>query len=360
MLPPLTVLCVDDEKSILDTLQDQLRYAFAQEIQIEIAESGEEALEVAAEVEEEQGHLGLVISDYIMPGLKGDELLIQLHERFPQTRKIMLTGQSSLEAVGNSVNRAALYRYLTKPWEAEDLLLTVRSALLGFRRDKELESKILAFEKFLPRSFLNMLGVRDYEDMARSQGRERTMTILFCDIRSFTSLSEGMSAQQAFDFVNAYLAVMGPAIRTQGGVVDKYIGDGIMALFENADDGLNAALAMQDALKNFNLQRIQAFEPAISIGIGLNTGPVILGTIGESGRLQTTVLGDHVNLASRVESMTKNFEASILLTESTWNEVSRPELYRVQPLARVHVTGRKSAVMLFDLQGRMESHDSRV
>ena len=132
------ILCVDDEKMILDSLYYQLRQYLGNSYQIETAETGEEAIELLAELHQEQKEISLIICDQIMPGLKGDELLIKIHDQSPQILKILLTGQSSLETVANAVNYANLYRYIAKPWDSVDLCMTITEALRSYDQSKQL------------------------------------------------------------------------------------------------------------------------------------------------------------------------------------------------------------------------------
>ncbi|MDX2305439.1 MAG: response regulator [Microscillaceae bacterium] len=129
------ILCIDDESIILRSLRTELRDALDQEHFIEVAESGQEALDIARELFEDGLHLEVVICDYIMPDIKGDEVLAQIHKVFPQSRKIMLTGQSSIEGITNAINQANLYRFIAKPWDPEDMLLTVKEAVKSYRND---------------------------------------------------------------------------------------------------------------------------------------------------------------------------------------------------------------------------------
>ncbi|VXD17233.1 response regulator [Planktothrix paucivesiculata] len=134
----LAILCVDDEPVILESLKEQLKRHLPQNYELESAESGEEALEVIAELYQEGLEVALVISDQIMSGLQGDELLIQLHQNYPQMLKIMLTGQADVQSVGNVVNQASLYRYISKPWDETDLILTVQEALRRYTQEQQL------------------------------------------------------------------------------------------------------------------------------------------------------------------------------------------------------------------------------
>ena len=132
------IVCVDDQKLVLIGLRDQLIRLVGDEYAIQLAESGKEALEIFAELEREGMEIPLVICDQIMPKMRGDELLIALHARYPKTRKILLTGDASMDAVINAVNGANLYRYISKPWDEEDLGLTVREAIRSYFQDKQL------------------------------------------------------------------------------------------------------------------------------------------------------------------------------------------------------------------------------
>ena len=146
------ILCVDDEALVLTSLRDQLVRYFGSQQRIELAESGEEALEVIEELKTEGFELPIIITDQIMPGMKGDELLTAVHERYPKALKIFLTGQADAQAVGNAVNRANLYRYLSKPWDEEDLRLTVGTALQSYDQEKELAEKNDLLEKLYHRA----------------------------------------------------------------------------------------------------------------------------------------------------------------------------------------------------------------
>lgn len=129
------ILCVDDEKIVLESLRGELEGKFPEPYALEFAESGDEALEVIEDLLADDDELVLVVTDYIMPGLKGDEVLAKVYEKSPDTRQIMLTGQANLEGITNAINNAKLYRYISKPWEKSDLLLTIREALKSHEQE---------------------------------------------------------------------------------------------------------------------------------------------------------------------------------------------------------------------------------
>ncbi|NET31844.1 MAG: response regulator [Cyanothece sp. SIO1E1] len=143
----LAILCVDDQKEVLESLTEQLKRHLADACEIEAAESGEEALETFADLQAEGLEVALVITDHIMPGMKGDELLIQLHARYPKVLQVMLTGQASTRELGNVVNAANLYRYIAKPWDETDLILTAREALRSYVQDKQLAEQNEALQR---------------------------------------------------------------------------------------------------------------------------------------------------------------------------------------------------------------------
>ncbi|NER37626.1 MAG: response regulator [Oscillatoria sp. SIO1A7] len=137
----LAIVCVDDEPIVLESLKEQLKRKFGEDYYIEVAESGEEALEIVQELQEDEIEIALIISDQIMPEMKGDELLKKVHNKLPQTLKILLTGQATAEAIGTAVNEANLYRYIAKPWNEQDLSFTVMEAIRSYVQDQKLAAK---------------------------------------------------------------------------------------------------------------------------------------------------------------------------------------------------------------------------
>jgi PAS domain S-box-containing protein len=143
----LGILCIDDQEVVLESLSEQLKRYLGDEYNIETAQSGGEALELIEELREEGIEIAVIIADQIMPGMKGDELLVEMHAKYPNTLKIMLTGQASAESVGRAINAANLYRYIPKPWEENDLLLTVKEALRRYVQEKQLAEQNEALKK---------------------------------------------------------------------------------------------------------------------------------------------------------------------------------------------------------------------
>lgn len=639
------IICIDDEPTILDSLKIQLKKALKDEYIIETAEGGEEALDLLAELIDDEYEVALVVSDYLMPNMRGDELLTRIHEVSPKTIKIMLTGQADLEAVANTINNAKLYRYIAKPWQSEDLKLTVKEAVNSYIQDKKLaeqnaqlqqmnqsleqlnrvqaaliaqlhenESRLRqfleampvgvgvldalgkvyyinrkakeifgkgivpgisseqlsevyqvykaghdreypphelpivralngesamaddleihrggkiiplevwatpiynakgniayaintlqniterkqaqealkkaeqkyrrifenalegifqttidgryisanpalaqiygydspeelmttvtniqhqlyvdphrrtefvtlmqqysavskfesmvcrkdgsiiwisenartvydatgeplyyqgfveditdrkqaeaermrftnelfqlnqAFSRFVPRQFLQLLDKKSLVDVQLGDQVQQEMSVLFSDIRDFTALSESMTPQENFNFINAYLSRMEPAIIENQGFIDKYIGDAIMALFGgSADDAVRAGIAMMQRLTEYNRERIQAGLLPILIGIGINTGSLMLGTVGGQHRMDGTVISDDVNLASRLEGLTKFYRVSLLISQQTLARLRNPMEYSIRFIEKTTVKGKSKAVAVFEV-----------
>ena len=215
---------------------------------------------------------------------------------------------------------------------------------------ERLRSTTAAYSRFVPREFLHLLGIEDIRKIEVGQQVERKMTILFADIRNFTSLSESMSPQENFNFLNAYLVQMEPVIAAHGGFIDKYIGDGIMALFPDSPDAaLRCAQAMLKRLDEYNTGRERAGYRQVKVGIGINTGIVILGTIGGASRMDGTVIGDAVNLAARMERLTKEYGVPILISEYTLYCLDEPDLWSIRFLDRTHVRGKQGTQSVYEV-----------
>jgi adenylate cyclase len=213
------------------------------------------------------------------------------------------------------------------------------------------------FEKFIPYQFLNRMITKGLEEVALGKGERDFITILFSDIRSFTEYSEKMEPEELFAFLNEYLSLMNHEIHKNHGYIDKFIGDAIMALFDHpeADDSsevesaIQTAIGMQESLKTFNLSREKSGQQKIRTGIGIHSGNVMIGTIGSKSRMDFTVLGDNVNLASRIESLTKMFGVDILISETTLRLLKNIENFKIREIDWLMVKGKSKPVGLYEV-----------
>jgi adenylate cyclase len=187
-------------------------------------------------------------------------------------------------------------------------------------------------------------------------GELLTVTLLFSDIRSFTSISETMSAQELVKLLNEYFTEMVTVVMEEGGVVDKYIGDAIMAVFgapvpkaDDAQRAVRAAVRMRHALAVLNEKLVLRGVPAIKTGIGLHTGEVVAGNIGSEARMEYTVIGDAVNLASRLETSTKELGTDVLISDDT--NALLGEEFETRAVREITVKGRAKPVMVYEVIG---------
>ncbi|MEM8639076.1 MAG: adenylate/guanylate cyclase domain-containing protein [Cyanobacteria bacterium P01_G01_bin.54] len=213
-----------------------------------------------------------------------------------------------------------------------------------------LEDLNAAYGHFVPAQFLSLLEKESIIDVQLGDQTEREMTVLFSDIRNFTSISEQMSPAENFRFINDYLSYMEPEIKRYQGFIDKYIGDAIMALFpHSADDALSSAIAMLQALEEYNLDRHKQGLNQLRVGIGVHTGKLMLGTVGSSERMDGTVIGNSVNLAARVEELTKTYGVSLLITHNTMANLSSYQGYDLRFIDRLKARGNTQAIALFEV-----------
>lgn len=511
------IICVDDEPTLLESLEVSLKRFLGNEYLVETASDGEEALELLLELLAEEYEVPLVISDHLMPYMNGDQLLKRIQEISPKTLKILLTGQTDLDAVAKVIEYVNLYRYIPKPWQPEDLQLTIKEAVNSYFQDKKLDEqnaklqqfnqtlaqlnreqaaliaklhenesrlrqfleampvgvtvldgegklcyinqkakevfgkgilpdtcaddlsevyqiyqagtnqeyaaenlpivqalkgevataddlevhqggKIIplevwaipiydakgkvtyainafqditerqkaeterikltrqlfqlnqSFSRFVPHQFLQLLGKKSLVDVQLGDQVQQEMSVLFSNIHEFSTLSESMTPQETFKFINAYLSRLEPVIIDHHGFIDKYIGDGIMALFGgSADHAVKAGIAMLRCLENYNQNRLQSGYLPIQIGIGINTGSLMLGTVGGENRMDGTVISDDVNLASRLEGVTKYYGASLLISQQTLSRLQNPAEYCIRFIEQATVKGKSKPVAVFEI-----------
>lgn len=256
------------------------------------------------------------------------------------------------EEFGLVVEAIAVSRDITARKNAEDALKKAHDELEDRVRARtaELDRTNQAYSRFVPHEFLQFLNRNSILDVRLGDQVQQDMTILFADIRAFTTMSEAMTPQENFSFLNAYLNRVSPVIRQNHGFIDKYIGDAVMALFPHkADDALKAAIAMRQEVLHYNQERRRQNTPPIEVGFGIHTGTLMLGIIGEAERMEGTVISDAVNLASRLERLTKLYGVAILISQDALFSIERPSRYQFRFLDRVQVAGKREAISVFEV-----------
>jgi two-component system sensor histidine kinase ChiS len=330
------ILMVDDEPVNLQVLENFLSQ---EEYEIVTADNGPAALAVL-----EQGFQpDVVLVDVMMPKMTGYELTQQLRSRYPAHKLpiLMLTAKNQVEDLVQGLDSGA-NDYLTKPVSKKELLARLKTHL-------QLSHINIAYGRFVPHEFLRLLNKQSILEVELGDQVERQMSVLFSDIRSFTTITENLLPAESFRFINRYLAHMEPAIQQNGGFIDKFIGDAVMALFpESADDAVASAIEMRRNLEVFNRERQQAGEVPIEIGIGINTGQMRLGTVGGKNRMDGTAISDAVNLAARLETLTKRYQSSVLISHHTIAQMEDPTRYHLRFIDRLQVTGKSRPVAVFE------------
>ncbi|RKZ39022.1 MAG: guanylate cyclase [Gammaproteobacteria bacterium] len=331
------ILVVDDE---LVNLQVLINHLTLQNYAISRATNGIDAL---AEIE--KGYKpDLVLLDVMMPKMTGYEVCRKIREQFPlnELPVLMLTAKNQVSDLVEGLESGA-NDYLTKPISKHELIARIKIHL-------QLSKLNMAYSRFVPRQFLQFLNKESIMEVQLGDQVEKDMSILFSDIRSFTTLSENMTPEDNFRFINSYLSCMEPVIIEHDGFIDKYIGDAVMALFSgSADEALKAGIEMLEQLVGYNEHRLERNYVPIRIGIGINTGSLMLGTVGGHQRMDGTVISDAVNLASRIEGLTKNYDVSLLISHQTYSRLQNPADYAIRMIDKVKVKGKSQLVTVYEV-----------
>ncbi|MEG4232148.1 response regulator [Microcoleus sp. Pol11C3] len=332
------IMLVDDEPANLTLLEELLHlkgYATVSAL------SGHEALSLAR-----TSRPDLILLDIMMPEMDGfDVCEILRKDTALQTVPVIF-----LTALDDDTSRIRGLEmmaddYLTKPFNSRLLLAKVENILqLSQMRSQAVSSQfnqqvkeqskrqIAAaweaneylsekFQLFVPEQILGRIAPQGIESIQLGNVTEEELTILFCDIRGFTAIAESQEARETFEWLNAFFTKMNDCITSHGGFIDKYLGDAIMAVFDkpnsHAMDAIEAAVAMQESLQKFNASRHKYnLTNPLYIGTGINTGIGMIGTLGSDRRMDSTVIGDVVNTASRLENLTKIYGCQIIVSEN--------------------------------------------
>lgn len=217
-------------------------------------------------------------------------------------------------------------------------------------REEELKQLNNSFARFFPAEYLSFLRKGDVTEVQLGDYVSKTMAVMFSDIRSFTTISETMTPQENFNFVNAYLKRVSPEIRNHYGIIVKFLGDGMMAVFpDGADDAVAAGVAKQKRVQEYNQQRKARGDLPIQVGIGIHVGHMMLGMVGEVNRIQGDAFSDNVNLTARLEGLTKYYGVSMLISGQTLEHLSDRDRYQVRYLDRAIVKGRNEAIAVYEV-----------
>jgi adenylate cyclase len=363
-MAPAKILAVDDEADFEMLIRQRFRHQIRDnEFSFRFARHGEEALSVlAAEPDTE-----LLLLDINMPVMDGLTLLSELRRRQSPARAIIVSAYGDMANIRTAMNRGA-FDFVTKPVDLNDLEITMRKTLDEIARMRELDRRRAVAERAranLSRYFSpKIVEILADRDEPLGAVRRQTVAVLFADIVGFTKMAEGMAPEAVVTMLRQYHDRMTEQIFACGGTVEKYIGDGIFAVFglpePNPDDAANAlacALRMIDALDQWNRNRATHGEAPLAIGIGLNYGLSVIGDVGSQHGLSFTVIGDTVNTASRLQGLTRTLSTPLVAAGSVVDgiramPVSAPvdSLTRLDDRGEMSLRGRNAPVRVWTLR----------
>lgn len=264
---------------------------------------------------------------------------------------VPVSGHGSIEGVIYMENRLTSNVFTADRIEVITLLSAQAAISMENARLYAAQLDLVAAQRrFVPMQFLRSLGHADIARVGLGELVAKEMTVLFADLRDFTPLAERLGPRAMIELLNRYFGRMSDPIASAGGFIDSFTGDEIMALFDTtADRAVEAGIGMWRALEALNRELVADGGPPLGLGIGINTGPLVLGTVGAHDRLKCGVVGDTVNIASRIEQLTKRYGARLLIGEQTFAALTAPERFALRKLDGVMVKGRRTTITVYEV-----------
>jgi class 3 adenylate cyclase/DNA-binding NarL/FixJ family response regulator len=341
------ILVADDEMDLEMLIKQKFRRQIRENIyEFQFALNGTEALN---KLQSDAG-IDIVLSDINMPEMDGLTLLSHLNEISPLIKTVMVSAYGDMDNIRTAMNRGA-FDFICKPINFEDLDLTIKKTI---RHVDQLRNTLKAIKEnnimrmYVDETVLNFMNNREFES-SLLLNENVYATVIFIDICSFTRISENELPDVVVGLLNKYFDVMVKEIINQGGYIDKFIGDAIMAVFKDEyhlDRAIEAAIAIRNKVENIPAQsNTHNFSPKVSIGI--NSGEMISGNIGSASlkRLDYTVIGDVVNTAQRLQSEAK--EQQILITETCFNKIK--ESFNCKKIGDLNLKNKKNMETVYEV-----------
>ncbi len=232
----------------------------------------------------------------------------------------------------------------------QDVSAQEESKLALIEKNKELNALYVAAERYIPFQFIHFMGKENFQELALGDSAEHELTVVSIDIRGFSTLSNTLTPQASFEFINDFIAIAEPIIKQHNGFSDKYIGDSIMAIFKDANEALAASIEIQIEIKKRHAEIQNKYHYSFSVAIGMNTGIGIVGVVGTPTRQSCTVIGHVVNLVFRLESLAKEANAQILISAETQKNLSSPDTYSFRNYGKILLKGQNdTAIEVFEV-----------
>jgi adenylate cyclase len=352
-----SILYVDDEEQNLISF----KATFRRDYRILTAQSAREGMEIM-----HQHSIQLIITDQRMPHMTGVQFLEAILPKYPDAIRMVLTGFSDVEAIIDAINNGRVFRYITKPWDENELRMTIENARQLYalqqknktlieelkHKVEEQEKTLKLFMKYVPEAVVEK-ALKAADDTI-FEGESRYIAVVFCDIRGFTSMSEELSPREVVSFLNDYYSVMTEVVKKHGGAVNQFVGDEVFASFGApvaiADAEYHAvacAIQMVEQIKELNEKYSDRFGRKIEIGVGVNCGEVIAGNLGSEDRMEYSLTGDTVNTGKRIETLTKRKANTIYISDKVYEKAGQH--FQTQALEPVMVKGKKESLKLYEV-----------
>lgn len=353
------ILYVDDEEQNLFAF----KAAFRRDYTIHTAQNGEDALDIMR-----QSTIQLVITDQRMPKMTGVELLDTIRQEFPNPIRMILTGYSDVEAIIKSINDGGVFRYVTKPWNKDELKLSIENArqlyeLSAQNRDlvfdlqrnvAELQKAVKIFAQYVPEPIV--ASALTSQEGPLIQGEVREAAVMFCDLRNFTSISEECPPDLVVEVLNSFYSCMTKVINRHDGSVNQFIGDEVYATFgtpvayaNNESNAVFCALEMVKRRDELNAQFCDRLGRSLDIGIGIHAGKVVAGNMGSEERINYAVVGDTVNTCKRIEALTRDLPNAILISDVVHERTKT--VIAVQDYGLHAVKGKRDKIQIYQVLG---------
>jgi class 3 adenylate cyclase len=322
------ILFVSDEEQELNRFRQSLVSSY----NLFTASSIREAHQLLLEYD-----MHVVLVKHKMPGMSGLQFCESISHDFPNLNNIILNSSDETDSLERAHKSGKIFRFIQAPYSDSELRMAIDNALnlhkIEFEKrqlsdqiseyEKNQEDILELFKRYVPEEVVSQALNTDKEDMMKP-GESRVVSVLFADMRNFTKLTSKLPSSEVVTFLNDYWSVVSDSIKKNKGSVNKYIGDGLLAVFgapvsyiDNHENAVRAALDMVDSLEKINQKYAKKLGTEIEIGIGINSGEVVVGNVGTNDFMEYTVIGNTVNIASRLEDISKEKPNSIIISEHT-------------------------------------------
>lgn len=312
----------------------------------------------------------IVLINQKMPEMTGVQFSESIARSHPEVIKIVLSDSEDRESLDLAIQQNLIYRYIQLPFDGSDLKMVLDGALKlseaeyknrALSREvsqfkSEQENILNLFKRYVPAEVVSQ-ALKSQDDQLMSPGESRVVSVLFADIRGFTQFASHLRPSQVVSFLNDYWEEISDCIKQNKGFVNKYMGDGLLAIFGapvshmgNHENAVSAALDMVDRLNVINKKYADLLGTQINIGIGINSGEVVVGNVGTDSYMEYTVIGDTVNIASRMEAISKKKPNSIIISEKTRELVK--DSFETSELKEATIKDNIVAVPYYEVLGR--------